>query len=119
MGKMTAEQKRKRIQELEKQIKDAEDAIYELLEPAKEQQKAIDPPTPLPEGFSVNEKVLEVIIANPEGISKEDIRIAIKNSSNVDVTSGQVQSALAYLKNTKKLLRIIGRGMYKHEPPQT
>ena len=105
MAKLTFEQKRARIHQLEEEIAEKEAELKQLIEPA---EKA---PT-LPPDFSVTEKVLEVMKDSPARIEKKSIITKIKEKYAITLTEQQVTSAISALKYKKKL-EIIGRAVYK------
>lgn len=114
MAKMTVEQKRARIKLLEREIEEREKEIHELLEVPKPSEIS----SALPDGFALTENIFSVIqMAYPNGIDKEGIRQNIKNAHGISISNSQIQSSLAYLKNTKDLLEIVGRGLYKYKKP--
>lgn len=110
MAKLTPEQKRERIRDLERAIAEAEREILEILEVPKPTEPATPP---LPKDFSLNERIFNLIKGSPEGIEKAEIISAIHKDTGVAITPLQAQSALAYLKNSKEQIEIIGRGKYR------
>ncbi len=105
MPKLTFEQKRERIKELENIIAEKTEELRQLIDP-QEKEPA------LPVSFSVNEKVLEAIKDHTEGISKKEIIKVIKDNQGVELPSVKVQAAISSLKYHKKI-EIIGRATYK------
>ena len=69
----------------------------------------------LPPNFSLNNEIHKIVQeASGAGISKTEILQSMKNRfSTYGIDRKKVASALAYLKNTKKSVEIIGRGMYR------
>lgn len=106
--KKEANNRLQKILELKKTIENAENELEALLLPSNT--------TPLPSGFSFTEEVLAIIIDNTNGISRSNILETLRNK-NPNIKEAfdkkQVASALAYLKNTKKLIEIVKRGVYR------
>lgn len=105
MAKLTFQEKRNRVRQLEEEIANAEAQLKELLDPP---EKA--PAVAL--NFAVNEKVLEIIREHPDRIEKGQIIPYIKAKYGVTLTSNQLTSAISALKY-KGQLEIIGRAVYK------
>ncbi len=105
MARLTYEQKRARIRQLEDEIKEKEKELRMLIEPPEKEVTS-------PPNFAVTEKVLEVMRENPGRIEKSSIIPQIKEKYNVDISDQQLTSAISSLKYKKKL-EIIGRAVYK------
>ncbi len=103
----STEEKLRRINELQKVILDAQVELENLLQPEKS--------VLLPADFSMNTQVFEVIKSSGEkGIELQSILKTLQGKfPRYGLTRGRVASSLAYLKNTKKLIEKIGRGLYK------
>ncbi|SRR5258708_7337915 len=96
-----------RLQELIQERELIEREIEMLLSPEKE--------VVLPPGFSTNVEVLSVLKeAGSAGMAKSRVLKALQDKyPHYGIDQRKVASALAYLKNTKKQIALIGRGMYK------
>ncbi len=108
MAKLNFEQKRQKVREIEAQIQKLEADLKEILDPQKEEKTAI----PLPDGFSVAEKVFEAIHENASGTQKASIIKRINEKYSVELSGQQVQSALSYLISRDRI-EIIGRAEYR------
>jgi hypothetical protein len=112
MAKMTVEEKRKRIAELEETIRNANAEIAAILEPATEQAPKKRKGR-LPPNFGLKEKVYALILE--KGVdgksSKSDIKDEIFKRHAVKIDDGQIQGALSNLKADEKI-EIVGRGIY-------
>jgi hypothetical protein len=95
------------LQELIKEKEMIEKKIEALLSPEKE--------VVLPPDFSINAEILTVLKeAGVNGMPKSYLlkKLQLKYP-NYGIDRRRVASALAYLKNTKKQIEILGRGMYR------
>lgn len=106
MSKST-EEKIKKIQELVRRKEEIEAELDALLSP----EKALI----LPVGFSLNNEVLSVIKeAGVSGIDTKSIVNYMRNKyPKYGIERSKVASVLAYLKNNKKQIDLIGRGVYR------
>lgn len=111
MPRLTFEEKRQKIKDIETRIANLEEELRKLLEPQKTEVNQ------LPDDFSVYESVLGVVREKSDGISKGEIIKQIKYKKNVSLSSQQVQSAVSYLKS-KGLIEIIGRALYRMRKDQ-
>ena len=95
------------LQELIKQKEEIEKKIEAILSPEKE--------VVLPPNFSMNAEVFNVVKdTGSTGIAKPSILHSLQvKYPDYRIDRKKVASALAYLKNTKKQVEIIERGMYK------
>ncbi len=99
------EDKLKKVQRLLKTKEKIESELKALLSPAATGT--------LPRGFSMNEEVLRLVReSGKDGISVQEILTAINTRYPNSATQKRIASALAYLKNTKKHVTQIGRGVY-------
>lgn len=96
-----------RIQSLLKDKERIEKELEKLLSP----EKVIA----LPYSFSLKDEVLEVIKnTGTTGVSSQGIlNIMQQKYPDYKIQRDQVASTLAYLKNTKKMIEIIDRGIYR------
>lgn len=107
--KKIAEERLAKILELQATIEKAQASLEELLVPT--------PITPPPPGFSYSEEVLSIIIESGDsGVARSDILIKLQSKypefgKNVDIK--QIAATLAYLKNVKKRIDVLARGVYK------
>lgn len=106
MSKST-EDKIKRIQQLLKDKEAIDAELDSLLNPEKE--------VVLPVGFSLNAEVIQIVDgAGATGIDSKKILTILKQKyPKYGIERTKVASALAYLKNNKKQIDLIGRGVYK------
>ncbi len=108
MAKMSFEQKRERVRQIEEQIEELEKELRSLFEPVKQDEKV----AALPPGFSITEKVFEAIKTKPESISKGEVGAYLNEKYKVVLNPGQIQSSISYLINQGKI-EIVGRAVYK------
>ena len=96
------------LQALVKQKETLEKKIENLLSPEKKV-------TNLPPGFSINDEVSSIIKeAGATGTAAVNILSVLeKKFPSYGITSKKVASSLAYLKNVKKKVSKVGRGVYK------
>ena len=100
----------KKLDEVQKLLKDKERIDKRL----KELLQASDNTTTLPRGFSMQSEVLKLIEgASAQGISAQEILQAIEKQYGMEIDRKKVASALAYLKNGKKQIEKLGRGIYR------
>lgn len=95
------------IQELIKQKEAIEKKLEALLSPEKV--------VALPSNFSINNEVQAIVKdAGETGIAASSILRSLQQKyPDYGIDRKKVASSLAYLKNTKKQVDLIGRGMYK------
>jgi len=101
-----------RIQELINQKGAIEKELEKLLSPEKV--------VAFPPNFSLNNEILEIIrnAGNKGTASKSILRALQQKYPDYGINRKQVASTLAYLKNTKKTLEILDRGIYRLKEPQ-
>lgn len=105
MGYKTPEEKEEKARQLFTQIDELKKELHALFSPETE----------APAGFSLNDEVLQVVKeAGVNGIDPKRLLSILKNKyPKYPIDRTKVAGALTYLKNTKKLLTQIGRGVYK------
>lgn len=105
--KISIQQKLEQIQELLRQKTEIERKLEELLQPQIKNS--------LPVGFSVYKEVLSIIHENASSpISRPEIVAKLgEKYPDLGIDKGKVASALAYLKNDLKKVKIVARGLYK------
>ncbi len=117
MDNPTTEERRKRLFQIMEQINNLNKEMDDILE-----GRTVQNGTRLPEdlqlgtsegSFNQTEVIKNVIASSLHGIQKQQIIKAVKNQYGRDLTAIQVQSTLAYLKNTKKEIQSAGYGRYK------
>lgn len=115
MGHTTTEERRKRLFEIMGQIAKLEKEADSILEDKPMQSNLFQETVALPSAsgdFKQTESIKALIVDHPQGIQKQQIIKAIKVKYGIELTSVQVQSALAYLKS-KKEIQTAGYGRYK------
>lgn len=103
-----AQRKLSELQSLLRQREEIELKIADILNPERV--------VALPSNFTLNDEVLTVVKeAGGKGISKLDIlHMLQKKYPSYGIDRKRVASSLAYLKNGKKEVEIIGRATYKY-----
>ena len=103
----STETKLARAIELKQVIEDAQNELDSLFSP----EKAVI----LPTDFSMNNEVLSSIKqAGEEGVDLKKILYSMQSSfPRYGINRQKIASALAYLKNGKKVITQVGRGVYK------
>lgn len=101
------QQKINRIKELLKQQEAIQKELASLVSPEKI--------VALPPDFSINSEILAIISgAGNNGVTTSTIfRILQQKYPDYGIDRKKIASSLAYLKNTKKQIDLIGRGVYK------
>ena len=100
-----AVKKLKEINELQNQIGDLQRRLEELLDESK---------VVLPNDFSVINEVLKILEEEKRAIHTKDItKELIKRFPSYGIERKKVAAALVYLKNTKKKITGVGRGVYQ------
>lgn len=103
----TIEDKMKRAKEIYKEIATLDEELRQLF--------TAEPQIELPMGFSWNDKVFEILKeAGNSGLDRKRILIALeKKYDRYGVDKSKIASSLAYLKNNKKQIEQISRGIYR------
>ena len=106
MDKKTIE-KLKEVQELLAEKERIEKRLEEMFSPEKH--------VVLPAEFSLNEEILKIIrdFGDNGAHTKQVLQTLRQSFPDYGMNRKRVASGLAYLKNTKKQIEIIGRGMYR------